>query len=651
MKKVLLSVVAFLAFVATQSFGQQNDPVLFTVDGKPVQVSEFNYIYTKTNGTKADYSKASVMEYLDLYTKFKMKVARAREMKLDTIPTLQEELAGYRRQLADSYLTDREVSDKLVKELYDRMLKDISVSHILVKIEKNDTLTAYNTIKAALADLGKGKSFEEVAKAVSQDETSKNNGGSIGYLTAMLPDGFYAFETAMYNTPIGKTSGIVRSPMGYHIIKVKAERPARGEIEAGHILIRKQKEGVAQPDAKKRIDDIYAQLKAGKEFGELAVSYTEDQGSQSRGGYLGFFGIGRYELGFEDAVFALAKDGDFSAPYESSIGWHIIRRMSKKGIEPFDVLKSRLKARVQRDSRYELARAAMVERIKVEGKFTEGVAARDKFIATLDSSFLTYSYKLPDDLSTEKLFGFDKYITSVGEWTKWLSETAGNKRINYSMQLNNNVAEVAKKLYDEFVTEKALGYEELQLDKKYPDFKNLMREYEEGILLFEAIKQNVWDKASTDTVGLEKFFTNNAGRYNWDERASLIYYTISDSAKADSLKIRKFAAKKSPQEVLKKFNKKGEVVKFREETVEKGKNKAIDPSVWKAGSVITGGSDRLNFIKVEKILPKMPKALKEARGYVVADYQEYLEKEWMNELTAKYKVDIKQDVLNALIKK
>ena len=648
MKKVLLSFAATCFLFAAQSFGQ-SDPVLFTVDGKPVNVSEFNYIYTKTNGAKADFSKVSVMEYLDLYTRFKMKVARAKEMRLDTIPALIEELAGYRRQLADSYLTDREVSDKLVKEAYDRMLKDINVSHILIKIEKNDTLNAYKSIQEVKSRLSKGEKFEAVAKAMSQDETSKDNGGLIGYLTAMLPEGFYSFETAIYTTSVGKTSGIVRSPMGYHIIKVNAERPARGEIEVAHILIRTKRDGLEQPDAKVRIDKLYSDLKSGKAFEELATRYTEDQNSQSKAGYLGFFGIGRYEVGFEDAAFALAKDGDYTQPYESSLGWHIIRRISKKDIEPYDVIKSRLKARIQRDSRYELAREAMVERIKKEAKFTEGVATRDKFIGTLDSSFLTYAYRMPDNASSEKLLSFDGATTTVADWANWLGESA-NKRINYSMQYNNNVSEVAKKLYSEFVIEKALGYEETQLDKKYPDFKNLMREYEEGILLFEAIKQNVWDKASQDTVGLEKFFEQNKSHYNWEERASLIYYSISDSAKADSLKIRKYAAKHTPQEVLKKFNKKGNAVSYKEETLERGKGKDLDPSVWKAGKIIAKVKDPLNFIKVEKIIPKTPKALKDARGYVVADYQEFLENQWMNELSAKYKVVVNKEVLNSIIK-
>ena len=529
------------------------------------------------------------------------------------------------------------------------MLKDISVSHILVKIDKNDTTKAYNSIKEAQARLAKGDKFEDVAKALSQDDASKEKGGFIGFLTAMLPEGFYSFETAVYTTPVGKTSGIVHSPMGYHLIKVNAERPARGEMEISHILIRNKKDGLEVPHAKDRIDEIYKELKGGKAFEELATRYTEDQNSQSKAGYLGFFGIGRYEVGFEDAAFALAKNGDYTEPYESSIGWHIIGRVSKKDIEPYDVIKSRLKARIQRDSRYELARVAMVERIKSEAHFTEGVAARNKFIGTLDSSFLTYAYRVPENPSSETLLSFDNKVTTVNDWANWLGESA-NKRINYSTQYNNNVSEVAEKLYNDFVVEKTLGYEETQLDKKYPDFKNLMREYEEGILLFEAIKQNVWDKASLDTIGLDKFFEQNKSRYNWDERASLIYYTISDSAKGDSLKIRKYAARRSPQQVLKKFNKKGNAVSYREETMERGKGKALDPSVWKEGKVVVNATDALSFMKVEKIIPKSPKALKEARGYVVADYQEFLEKQWMDELAAKYKVVVNKDVLNSIIK-
>jgi peptidyl-prolyl cis-trans isomerase SurA len=646
MKKALFTLIAIFSLSA-QSFGQP-DPTLFSVNGKPVSVSEFNYIYSKTNGAKADFSEASITEYLDLYTKFKMKVARAKEMQLDTIPSLQEELAGYRRQLADSYLTDREVTDKLIREAYDRMQKDVKISHILVAINPKDTAAAWTKIQGIYKELQSGATFESLV-AKSEDKNTNQNGGSIGYLTAMLPDGFYALENAMYNVPVGKTSAVIRTPMGYHIVKVIDVRAARGEVEAAHILIRKKKAGVDQKDAKARIDSIYTVLKTQNNFDDLASRLSEDDNSAAKAGYLGVFGIGRYEPIFEDAAFAIDKDGGISAPVESSIGWHIIKRRERKALQAYDALKSRLKAQIQREQRYELARVAMVERIKKESGMTEATAVRDRFIASLDSSFLTYAWRQPTISNVEKMLTFnkDKFNTTT-EFSDFLAENS-NRRINYASQYNNNVKDVAMQLYREFLNDKALAYEETQLDKKYPDFRNLMREYEEGILLFEAIKQNVWDKASQDSVGLDKFYAENKNRYMWEERASIVTYSVNDTLKPMIEKIKAFAAKNDAQKVLKKFNTKGEYIKFQEETLERSKTKGLETD-WKAGAVI-GAKDAMSFRKVEKLMPKSVKSLKEARGYVVADYQEFLEKQWMEDLTKRYKVVTDPVVLKSVIKK
>jgi peptidyl-prolyl cis-trans isomerase SurA len=651
MKKIFLFAVITTLF----SFNTrgQNDPTLFTVSGTPVHLSEFNYIYTKTNGAAATFKRESVQEYLDLYTKFKMKVARAKDMKLDTIPALKEELAGYRRQLSDSYLTDKEVTEKLMKEAYQRMQNDISVSHILVKIEGADTLPAYTKAQGILARLNKGEEFRDVAKAVSEDAVSKPKGGDVGYITAMLPDGFYDLETAIFKATMGSHSGIVRSPIGYSILKIYDVRPARGEIEVAHILMRKAKEGVPQPNAKLFIDSIYTLLQKGEAFDAIAQRYSDDQNSAPKGGYLGNFGIGRYELPFEDAAFKLAKDGDYTKPIETSIGWHVIKRISRKGIEPYDVLKARLKTKVQNDSRFELAKLAMVKRIKKESNFKENTAAFEHFVSHLDSTFFTFMWQPSTEHANDELFRIGNRVTTVGDFGKYLAIPAANRRQAAIATTNNNYKKAAQIVYEQYLDEAALGYEESQLESKYSDFKNLMREYEEGILLFEAIKMNVWDKASQDTVGLEKFHNSRKDKFMWDERAQLITYTVSDSAKAQLEEIRKFALKNKPEDVIKKFNKKQDVVSFTDETFEKGKNKAIESLAWKAGTTSEnkqGADKNWSFMKVEKILSKTPKTLKEARGYVVADYQEFLEKQWMDELAKTYKVNINKDVLNSIIK-
>lgn len=654
MKKLLALCLAFNLTLSANAQTNPNDPVIFTVENVPVTVAEFKYIYQKTNGAKADFSRNSLEEYLDLYTKFKLKVRRARDMKLDTIESLREELNGYRRQLSDSYLTDREVTDKLVRQYYDFMQYDVSLSHILITTKGSDTIAAYGRIKEAKKQLDAGKSFEEVAKNYSEDKNNNTNGGFIGFLNnAMLPQGFYAFELAMYQTSVGKYSDIVRTPYGYHILKVNAQRPARGEVEAAHILIRTTKDGVEQPDAKNRIDSIYKVLEGGGKFEDLAARLSEDTYTSSRNGYLGFFGVGRYELAFEDAAFNLAKDGDISAPFRSRIGWHIIKRINKKGILPFDQVKNGLKSKVMNDPRFEVAKAAMIQRIQRENKFEQTPSVLKMLTTLSDSTFGTYEWKVPNmpNNATLMSFGNDKKY-SINEFVQYVAANS-NDRVSNMLQ-TKSVDKTVETMYGKFVAEKSLAYEESLLDKKYPEFRALMREYEEGILLFEAIKQNVWDKAAQDSAGLEKFFATRRDKYMWKERAEVIFYALSDSAKTEIEALRKYAAKNTPQDVLKKFNKKREIVSYRQEIMEKGRNKVVDAIGFKVKSLseveINKKDNSLNFLKIEKVLPPTQKTLKEARGFVIADYQDFLEKQWIENLTNSYRVNVDRNVLNSLVK-
>ncbi len=648
-------VFVFSVFLTTNILAQTS-PVIFTVNDKPTYTDEFSYIYNKSNGVKADYSRASLEEYLDLYTKFKLKVAWAREHRIDTIPSLKEELQSYRRQLSESYLTDKEVTERLGRELHDRMKRDVSISHILFRFEKNDTAAAYARAQSVLVQLSKGTAlFEVLAGTESDDTNNKTKGGYIGYLTAILPDGFYDLETAMYNTPVGKTSNIVRSPLGYHIIKVNEDRPARGEIEISHILIRKKKEGIDQPNAKMKADSIATVIKNGGNFEASATTFSEDGGSSTRGGYLGVIGIGRYEKAFEDGAYALTKDGEVSPVVESSIGYHLIKRITKKELEPFDQSKSKIKARITKDSRFQLAKSKMVERIKRESPFKENAIAFEALTKTLDSSFITYNWRVPaaSAADADVLFSYgEKQKSTVKDFNEYLS-THANNRITYSLQNNKNLAQTTRTLLTDFADEKALAFEETMLDSKYPDFRNLMREFEEGILLFEAMKQNIWDKASLDTVGLDKFFAANKSRYNWNQRSQVIYYNLSDTAMKSFDAITKYAKSHTPQEVVTKFNKKSEWISFKEETIESGKGgKILDPSMMKANTIIQNkmGQPRA-FMKVEKVFPPTQKTLKEARGFVVADYQDYLESQWISDLSKKYKLTVFRDVLLTLVKK
>ena len=651
-QRYFVLVVAFLV-IASSSFAQ-NDPVLFTVEQSPVNLSEFKYIYSKTNGDKADFSEASLKEYLDLYVKFKLKVQRAREMQLDTIPTLIRELEGYRKQLANSYLVDKQVTERLVKEAFERSQSDIDISHIMMALPKGgaakDTLAAFKKIQAAQALLKSGKTFEEVAKEVSEDNRSKDNGGRMGYVTAMLPNGFYSLESAAYDTKAGQVSSPIRTNAGYHLIKVNQRRTARGEVEISHILLRTDAKKNDEAAVKTRIDSVYQALNAGADFKALAQQLSQDKKSAGRGGHIGFFGINRYEKSFENAAFGLAKDGDISEPVKTSVGWHILQRVSKRDQSSYEIARRRLQAKIQASDRYELAKKAMIKRIKKENSYKRNEATWKAFTDTLSKAFLTYQWKPVKGQGQEVLF-------TLGDQQKYLAnqfatfcQRAARQRLRAGR--NTPPIEVANTLYDAFVEENCIKYEESQLEAKYPEFKALMREYREGILLFEATKMQVWDKASQDSMGLVNFHETVKDKYMWDERAKVSVYTLNTSEKIAS-KIRKQVKKKSGAKLQKKLNKYQDKIAVQEQTLEKD-DPMFDGKTPTKGMVsdakVNPNNKSVRFLKVEEILPKTHKSIDEARGYIIADYQDHLEKEWVKTLEDSYKVNIDYKVLDSIVK-
>ncbi len=639
-------------FILSAVVAQNDDPVLFSVEDDPVHVSEFTYIYSKTNGDKADFSKKSLEEYLDLYTKFKLKVQKAKEMRLDTIEQLNKELAGYRRQLADSYLIDKEVTEKLIREAYDRIRQDVDISHILFSVNEGRTQEAYQKALVVKKQLDAGEDFSRLAQQFSTDPSAAKNGGRIGYITAVLPNGFYALETAAYNQEVGAIGGPILTNAGYHLLKVNGRRPARGEIEVAHILIR-NKEGREPTEVKQRIDSIYQALQNGADFEQLAKDLSEDRLSAQQGGYIGFFGINRYEKAFEDAAFRLTEDATLTPPFESSVGWHVIKRISKRDIQPYEVEKSRLENKIKSDPRFEIAKAGMIERIKRNAKFKAYPDVLDKFIASESDTFLTFRWRPPEPRPQETLIELGGEKFSLGDFMAYVRGDASRKRL--SMGRTTELETAIKSLYKDYVDASCLKYEERQLEKKYPDFKNLMREYEEGILLFEATKMLVWDKASQDSVGLAAFFDKNSGLYRWEERARMSLYRLSGNDRPQLETIRAYAENHSREEVLAKFNTDEKIVLAGEErTMERTRARMLGRLPWRVGGMSDNKPENrgsiYSFYKIEELLPAGPKTLSEARGYVVADYQDFLEEQWVEELRKEYRVKLNKKVFEGLVK-
>lgn len=658
MAKQLILVLLAISISITTIYAQKNDNrVLFSVEDKDVTVDEFTYIYSKTNGDNADFSEASLQEYLDLYVKFKLKVQRAKDMGLDTVQVLQAELAGYRKQLADSYLVDRAIGDRLLQDAYDHLTQDVDISHILVALKTNaspaDTSVAYLKIMDARDQINKGASFSDIVSEFSDDSYSKKKDGHIGYTTALYPGGLHRLEYAAYAAPIGQLTGPIRTKAGYHLLMVHDRRPARGEMEVAHILVRKSE--TKNPEAAKtRIDSIYQALQSGASFEKLASTASDDKRTAKNNGYLGFFKINQYEPAFEDTAFALSTDDTYTAPVETSLGWHIIKRISKKDIQPFHTEKPRLEGKVRQDARFEEAKKELLNRIRTDNNFKDQTAVLNTFVASLQDTFTTFRWQAPAP-SPETLFTLDGgFVATLGDFTSYLGK-ATRHRVSYARE--GNAEYVAHKLYDEFIDDQLLKYEESMLEVRYPEFKSLMREYEEGIALFEATKIEVWDKAAQDTVGLEAFFAREHAKYHWEQRAVTTVYRIGLSNKDDAEAIREYAKSHAADEVKAQFNKENAIKVLTEDAIyEQNKNTELSNGdiEWKAGAITkmieNKRSRSLKFLKIEEILPAADKALSDARGYVIADYQDQLERQWVDELRKSYTVTINQKVFKSLVK-
>lgn len=643
--------IIFLLVFTTTVCAQSDDAILMTVGGQEVTVGEFKYIYEKNNGDGANYSRMSINEYLDLYTKFKLKVAEAKSMGLDTVSVLNKELEGYRKQLADSYIMDKEVVKTLVKELYERKKTDVRLSHILMSVSKRANATEIENKRKSLEEIlnkiRSGEDFVTLARKYSEDKNTAKNGGDFGWLTAKLPSGFYDFENALYDLDKGEVSDIIRTPLGWHIIKKTDTRKARGQIKVAHIL---KRTSTANPTlAKKEIDKIFAELANGADFAELAKNNSDDDKTAKRGGELAPFGIKVYEGSFEEAAFELKEDGDHTQPIKTKIGYHIIKRLEKIDLDPYPQFEARNTASIKKDSRYEAQKEKVIEDIKINAKYKLNQNVLDDFAAQQTEELYTYKWK-PTDIKDEVLFSFGgKKDYMISDFMTYLKSNT-RKRLRFNKK--DPIVESVNSLLNDYVKESTLKYEQSNLEDRHPEYKSLMREYEEGILLFEASKQEVWDKASKDTLGLYTFYEENKSNYMWLPRADVATYSVKADAKK-SQDVYKCAKKKNDKKLLDKFNKKETILTSEINKIERA-SKGQEGMEWKEGSRSEYSYDEKSgvgsFKKILKIYKPTIKTLEEARGYVIADYQDKLEKEWVKNLKDKYQVSLNKEIIDQMIK-
>jgi peptidyl-prolyl cis-trans isomerase SurA len=701
LKRILVSFcLATIMTVPLLAKDKEKSPVLMTIAGDPITVKEFKYIYEKNNSKdKSLYDSKNLNEYLTLFTNFKLKVKAGFDAGIDTSAKFLKEYKQYRSQLATPYLTDKEVSTRLMDEAYNRLQNEVRASHILIMVPQDGSPkkwdSAMKVINKIKDSLRKGADFAVVAKKYSQDPSAQYNSGDLGYFSAFMM--IYPFENAAFNmNKVGDISEPIKTQFGYHIIKLTDKRPYRGERKVRSILIN-DNEKYTDPErklAKNKIDSVFAKLNKGADFATMAKNYSEHLQSKENGGELPWFNsFATYPEEFMNQAFALKKAGEYTKPFQTLYGWHILQLIDIRPLKPKSELTEYLKNKIARDSRSEQSKESALIKFRTEYGIKSNPKKVDKNIALIDTSILTGHYKAQDKNTT------DDVVIKIGKPSKegspfpnkftfrdfaiWMekNQTAGKSK---------DVKSAVDIYFNEYYNYITLAYADADLDNKFEEFKNVSREYKEGIMLFEISDRNVWSKAATDTFLQKAYYEKNKAKYFHKERAEASIFEFNSSATIKSWTVKERKVKEkvktkgkfktinkiqfdslasdipletyiqdklkagiSPDKIASEIGQTDPLLStFTSGLYEKGENTTVDlvnrsVGIWNT----TLSNNRKAIVSIKAIHPTEPKKFTEVKGQVISELQDSLEKEWLDNLHKKYTVNIDQIQLKKLEKK
>ena len=618
----------------------KGDPVLMTINGKDIRLSEFEYLYHKNNQQQVE--KETLEQYVDRFVLYKQKVADAEAAGIDTTQVFKTEFEGYQKELAAPYLTeDTTYHWQFVTEAYERSKKEIDIDHFMMPLGNDEAMTQanMNRMDSIRNCILAGEQWSDLVDRFSSDPSKPRNHGHYGFISAgMFP---YGFETEVYNTPVGAVSMPFKTQFGIHMVRVNNTRE-RNDVHAKHILKLFPKDATDEQKAvcKAQIDSIYALLKAGANFEELAQKESQD-GSARRGGDLGWFGRGRMVQPFEDISFGLA-DGEISEPFATQFGYHIVKKVAH-GAPSFEEMRPAIDNAINRDERSGMIRDRRLNDLKqkcnyrlnpaLDGYLTKALSDN----GSLDSAFIVQTIKG----STTPLFYYGKKQSATMSELMLLLNTAVKIP---------DVAKAKEFLMSKVdaVAEKALvDYNARELVKTNPEYRNLLNEYRDGMLLFEISNRRVWKAAAKDTVGLEQYFIENRAKYNWDEPH---FKGIILSAKSDSVlslvkqDMTKFGADTLTDALHHKY---GNDIRMERMVVKKGENNLADYLAFHVGEK-PERKGFPEFLILEGGIINQPEEMSDVRGAVTSDYQDVLEQRWKEELARKYPAKISKKVLKKI---
>ncbi|HYF32604.1 MAG TPA: peptidylprolyl isomerase [Chitinophagaceae bacterium] len=622
---------------------------LFTYGNKQVTRQEFLKAFNKNN-TENKLTEKALREYLDLYVPFKLKVQAAYDLRLDTLPTQSAELQAFRNQLVQGYLTDASSLADLVNEAFNRSQQDVRISHIFIPAPQDSAAMearAAKMAKEAYDQLQQGKNFGEVAVTYSGDPSVKTNRGDLGYITVFsLP---YELETLAYNTPLNKVSEPYRSKAGYHIFKKTAERKAVGKIKIAQILLAFPPDATeaARNDLRKKADSLYRELQKGADFAKMAEQHSNDNFSFQQGGVLPEFGTGRYEAPFELAAFALQKNDEISQPVLTEFGYHIIKRIAVSPVvndRNNRAYMEQLEQQVQSDERIEIAKKAFLKNVLKTINYKKGNYNAAHLWAYTDSTL--GNKPVPANTTIRPvtvIFSFAKQQVLVKDWLAFRRSIGGVDRISSG--------KTDEQLMDYYLELAALEYYRNHLEEYNADFAFQLKEFKDGNLLFEVMQRKVWDKASTDSTGLRRFYNARTDKYWWENSASAILFTALHDSTAKDLQSKLEKNINSWRSIVDTYE--GNVIadsgRFEIAQLPVAANGSVSPG--HITSFIKNESDNsVSFAYIIRLFPEREmRSFEDARGYVINDYQQHLESAWIAELRKKYPVKVNEQVLKSMV--
>ena len=643
-----------------------DETIVLRVGDEHVTLADFNHVFSKNNRDSVHTIEA-LDEYMELFVNFKLKVLEAESLGMDTVASFQKELAGYRDQLARPYMVDGNLLDELVDEAYERSGQEVRASHILVSVAADaspkDTLLAWNRIQALRDRVVSGADFAQVArgKGGSEDPSVASNGGDLGWFTAFQM--VYPFESAAFNTPEGEVSEVIRTRFGYHILKVTGKREARGEVQVAHIMVRMPANApqAQVANAEGRIMEVQRLLLNGASFESLAMKYSEDPSTANKGGVLPWFGTGKMVEPFEDAAFAMNDIGELTGPVRTDYGFHLLKLIGKKTLPTLEESRRELSKKIRRDSRAEITKTSFLNQLKRE----YGVSVDMARVKAVQEAAAKINNLFSDGtpLTGVCMREMDLVLFKVNDQPKLVSDFVAWINAKDVQDLARPRKELIEDEVEAYVEEILLVYEDSQLENKHNDFRLLMEEYHDGILLFELTDQNVWSRAVQDSAGLAAFHAENPELFTWPMRLDVGIHTCEDETisrcvkrtirrKKDVEGLRRELIAERPLALRNEFGKfaEGENA-FVDRAFEALRQGNLEPDSYGLRVLKTSeGGDQIILVHLKEEIPPTPKSLKESRGAAIAAYQDYLEKEWIAELRAKYPYRINREALHSLIR-